>query len=33
MLLYDRSILLDSYEFVIMSGSEIIDASFNANTR
>jgi hypothetical protein len=33
MLLYDRSIILDSYEFVTMSGSKFIAASFNTKTR
>jgi len=32
MLLYDTSIVLDSYEFVTMSRSKFIAASFNTNT-
>jgi len=32
MLLYDRSIVLDSCEFVIMCGLEFIAASFNTTT-
>ncbi len=33
MLLYDRSIVLDSCEFVTMYGLEFIATSFNTNTR